>query len=130
MSIHQGSLADFLQGAKTLIENAATVSEISSALALYGYDGARLEEGRKLWSETDALVKKQSLDLGGRFEATQEFDKAWTRTFMARNGIKGTPKFKVFSDLSDAYRYPRIRIDLLWLVWCLLGYGNLLCYVE
>jgi hypothetical protein len=72
------SLADFLQGAKTLIENAATVSEISSALALYGYDGARLEEGRKLWSETDALVKKQSLDLGGRFEATQEFDKAWT----------------------------------------------------
>ncbi len=37
--------------------------------------------------------------------ARLEFDKGWTRTFMARNGIKGTPKFKVFSDLSDAYRY-------------------------
>ena len=37
--------------------------------------------------------------------ARLEFDKAWTRTFMARNGIKGTPKFKVYSDIGDAYRY-------------------------
>jgi hypothetical protein len=71
-------LADFLQGAETLIENAAGIPEIAAALALYGYDAGRLEEGRKLWSETDALVKKQSLDAGGRSEATQEFDKAWT----------------------------------------------------
>ena len=37
--------------------------------------------------------------------ARLEFDKAWTRTFMARNGIKGTPKFKVFSEIAEAYRY-------------------------
>lgn len=37
--------------------------------------------------------------------ARLEFDKAWTRTFMARNGIKGVPRFKVYSDLGDAYRY-------------------------
>ena len=28
--------------------------------------------------------------------ARLEFDQGWTRTFMARNNIKGTPKFKVF----------------------------------
>jgi phosphoribosylamine--glycine ligase len=37
--------------------------------------------------------------------ARLEFDKAWTRTFMARNGIKGVPRFKVYSDIGDAYRY-------------------------
>lgn len=37
--------------------------------------------------------------------ARLEFDKAWTRTFMARNGIRGTPRFKVYEDLGDAYRY-------------------------
>ena len=37
--------------------------------------------------------------------ARLEFDKAWTRSFMARNGIEGTPKFRVFSDPGDAYRY-------------------------
>jgi hypothetical protein len=79
MASHQGSLADFLQGAKTLIENAIAVPEIAAALATYGYDAARLEEGRALWFEADSLVKKQSLDAGGRFEATQEFDKAWTQ---------------------------------------------------
>jgi hypothetical protein len=79
MSIHQGTMADFLQGAKTLIENAAGLPEIAQALALYGYDSGRFEEGRRLWAEADALAKRQSLDSGGRFEATQEFDKAWAQ---------------------------------------------------
>jgi phosphoribosylamine--glycine ligase len=37
--------------------------------------------------------------------ARLEFDKAWTRTFMARNGIKGVPRFKVYDNLGDAFRY-------------------------
>ena len=78
MSMHQGSLADFLQGSKTLIENASTLPEIATALASYGYDAARFEEGRRLWAEADSLAKKQSLDSGGRSGATQELDKAWT----------------------------------------------------
>ncbi|BAI62669.1 phosphoribosylamine--glycine ligase [Methanocella paludicola SANAE] len=40
-----------------------------------------------------------------RDAARLEFDKAWTRTFMARNGIKGVPRFKVYEDAGDAYRY-------------------------
>lgn len=34
-----------------------------------------------------------------------EFDKAWTREFMSRNHIRGLPKFKVYTDVDDAYRY-------------------------
>jgi phosphoribosylamine--glycine ligase len=37
--------------------------------------------------------------------ARLEFDKAWTREFMARNKIKGTPRFKVYKDYDDACRY-------------------------
>ncbi len=37
--------------------------------------------------------------------ARLEFDKAWTREFMARNHIKGTPRFKVYSNYDDACRY-------------------------
>lgn len=37
--------------------------------------------------------------------ARLEFDKAWTRTFMARNYIKGVPRFKVYDNLGDAFRY-------------------------
>ncbi len=40
-----------------------------------------------------------------RDAARLEFDKAWTRTFMARNDIKGVPRFKVYEDAGDAYRY-------------------------
>jgi phosphoribosylamine--glycine ligase len=37
--------------------------------------------------------------------ARLEFDKAWTRTFMARNKVKGVPRFKVYDNLGDAFRY-------------------------
>ncbi|AFC99585.1 phosphoribosylamine--glycine ligase [Methanocella conradii HZ254] len=37
--------------------------------------------------------------------ALLESDKAWTRAFMARNGIRGVPRFKVYDNLDDAFRY-------------------------
>jgi hypothetical protein len=77
MSNSKHSLADFLQGAKTLIENAIALPEIARALAAYGYDGARLEEGRRLWAEADAAAKKQSLDVGSKAGSTREQDNAW-----------------------------------------------------
>ncbi len=40
-----------------------------------------------------------------RDAARLEFDKAWTRTFMARNNVKGVPRFKVYDKPDDAYRY-------------------------
>ena len=37
--------------------------------------------------------------------ARLEFDKAWTRQFMERNKVSGTPRFKVYKDYDDACRY-------------------------
>ncbi len=37
--------------------------------------------------------------------ARLEFDKAYTREFMARNKVRGTPRFKVYKDYEDACRY-------------------------
>lgn len=40
-----------------------------------------------------------------RDAARLEFDKGWTRAFMARNGVKGVPRFQVFDNYGDACRY-------------------------
>ena len=79
MSFHQGSQADFLAEAKTLIENAIALPEIAAALGQYGYDAARLAEGRALWAQADAAMKKQSLDSGSRSGAVAEHEKAWEK---------------------------------------------------
>ena len=56
MPYQQNGLADFMQGARTLIENAIASPEFATILAGYGYDTARLEEGRSLWAEVDGLA--------------------------------------------------------------------------
>jgi hypothetical protein len=75
---HRSTQAEFLQGARTLIENAAGIPELAAALGGYGYDAARLKEGLQLWAEADELAKKQSIGYGEQYEATQELGKAWT----------------------------------------------------
>jgi hypothetical protein len=72
----KNTLAEFLQGSRTLIENAIGLPEIAEALAGYGYDEAGLREGLRLWSEADSLAKKQAKDYGEQYEATQELEKA------------------------------------------------------
>ncbi|CAJ35939.1 phosphoribosylamine--glycine ligase [Methanocella arvoryzae] len=52
--------------------------------------------------------------VGPRKDAARiEFDKAWTREFMARNNIKGLPKFKVYDDYDDACRYLEDNPDVV-----------------
>jgi hypothetical protein len=79
MPSHYESVAEFLQGAKTLIENADGTPSIAQALGGYGYDAARLEEGRRLWAEADAAVKKQALDSGGKSGSVADQGKAWEK---------------------------------------------------
>ena len=54
-----------MQGARTLIENSIASPGFATILAGYGYDAARLEEGRNLWTVVDGLAKKQVADHGG-----------------------------------------------------------------
>lgn len=54
----------------------------------------------------DALYDEGIPSVGPKKDAARlEFDKGWTREFMARNKIQGTPRFKVYDDYDDACRY-------------------------
>ena len=54
----------------------------------------------------DALELSGIPAVGPKKDAARiEFDKAWTREFMARNNIAGLPRFKVYKDYEDACRY-------------------------
>lgn len=62
----------------------------------------------------DALEQNGIPVVGPRKDAARiEFDKAWTREFMARNDIRGLPKFKVYSDYGDACRYIEENPDVV-----------------
>lgn len=62
----------------------------------------------------DALELSGIPVIGPKRDAARlEFDKAWTREFMARNGIRGLPKFKVYSDYADACRYLDENTDVV-----------------
>lgn len=73
----RSSIADFMQGSKTLIENALTDASIASILAGFGYDAARIEAGRRLWTEADSLARKQSADKAEQRGAAQDLDRIW-----------------------------------------------------
>ena len=102
MPYQQNGLADFMQGARTLIENAIASPEFATILAGYGYDTARLEEGRSLWAEVDGLAKKQVADYGGQYEATQRFEKAWATANAAESRGPRRPKRITSSALAAA----------------------------
>jgi hypothetical protein len=79
MSNPKHTQADFLQGARTLIENAIGIPEIAAVLAGYGYTQDRLMVGRRLWAEADSAAKKQALDSGSKTGSTMERDRAWEK---------------------------------------------------
>jgi hypothetical protein len=71
-----GSMAQFIESSRLLIENAQVLPEVAAVLAGYGYDAARLEEGSRLWSKAEALVRKQAREYGERHQATAEVEAA------------------------------------------------------
>ena len=74
----RNTLAEFMESARLLIENALADGAIAATLAGFGYDAARLGEGRRLWAETDALGKKQNADAAGKRGAVQDFGETWS----------------------------------------------------
>ena len=71
-----GSMAQFIEASKILIENARGLPEVAQALAGFGYDEARLAEGSKLWSDAEALVRKQTKEYGEQYQASSEAEAA------------------------------------------------------
>jgi len=72
----KSSMASFLESSRLLIANASGLGEVAAVLGGYGYDEARLAAGSRLLAETEALVRRQEKEYGGRHEATDEAEKA------------------------------------------------------
>ena len=72
-------IAERLQAAQMAIENAQADPEVQAALALFGYDAARLAAGRALYDETAELVRQQSLEYGEQYATTADFHAKWDK---------------------------------------------------
>lgn len=71
--------AAFIQGAMTLVDNAAGDPVIAKKLAEYGYTEARMKEGSALIKAADEHSKMNSAEQGEKAEASSEFADAWAK---------------------------------------------------
>jgi len=107
VATNKSTHAEFLQGARTLIENAAGIPELAGVLSGYGYDQARFAQGLALMDEAESLARKQAADHGGKREATQERSKAWE---LANGAYAKTLKVARMAFSSDAKAVAALKL--------------------
>ncbi len=94
------SIDERLLAAQVAIDNALGDAEVLAALGIFGYDQARLQAGRALYEEAQALVNRQKAEYGDQFEATAALQAAWDEADaaymralkVARLALKDNPK--------------------------------------
>ena len=110
MSVISTSLSDFFTEAALILSNAQTHSEISSALAVLGYDSIILQEGQALLDTAVALYDAQIREYGEQHAATQAFtaataqaDKSYvTHRRLAKIAFKNDAQRQTDLHLNDA----------------------------
>jgi hypothetical protein len=70
------SIDSFLQQVRLGVENAQKVPAISDALALYGFDAARIKAGADLLAEAETLQAAQVKEYGEQYQATAALNEA------------------------------------------------------
>lgn len=70
------SIDSFLQQVRLGVENAENVPAITSALALYGFNAARIKAGADLLAAAETLQAAQVKEYGEQYQATTALDKA------------------------------------------------------
>lgn len=73
------AMAERLLAAQVAIDGALASAEIRAALALFGYNEARLQAGRALYEATEALVAHQRREYGEQYGASQSAQVAWDK---------------------------------------------------
>jgi hypothetical protein len=74
-----GTISQFIEASKVIIENARQVPEVTAVLAGYGYDDARLAVGARLWADAESLVRRQAKEYGEQHQAGADTEKARTQ---------------------------------------------------
>jgi hypothetical protein len=96
----QRTIEQRLLAADVAINNALNNATIRDALALFGYNEAKLAAGQNLLATAQAEVNRQKVEYGEQYEASQTLAAAWdaakapyTRTLaVARVAFKGNAK--------------------------------------
>ena len=70
------SIEEQLLKAQTVINNSLEDPEILTSVSVYGYNETKLNTGKGLLDEVNALLQKQRKEYGEQFEATSEVNKA------------------------------------------------------
>ena len=71
-----GNITGFLESARVLIENSRDIPEVAQAVASYGYDAMRIQEGVAALSAAQALVSQQIREYGDSYQATNDVNRA------------------------------------------------------
>ena len=71
------SIEDRLSAAQVALDNALGDAELQEALAVYGYDADKLQEGRQLYETARSLHDQQRAEYGDQYAATDALQSAW-----------------------------------------------------
>ena len=125
-----GSIAEFLESARVLIENARDVPFVAQAVAAYGYDGPRIQEGLATLVTAQTLVSRQAQDYGEAYEATEALNRTWEADGTAYTRALKVARVAFGSDprAAGALKLPGRRKESLvgWLEQTTPFYDNLL----
>lgn len=94
------SIDERLLAAQVAIDSALSDADLAAALGAFGYDQAKLNTGKALYTEAVTRVNKQKIEYGEQFEASaavtaawEQADAAYTRTLkVARVAFKDNVK--------------------------------------
>jgi hypothetical protein len=68
----RSSIADLLHAAQVAINNTQSDAEIAARMTAYGYDAARMNEGKQRWAAAQAAVNQQTATEGTQREQTAQ----------------------------------------------------------
>ncbi len=120
MDIHKESLADFMSRMRVLLDNIGGNATIAAAMAQFGYDAIRLQEGRTLLEELSDAGKVQVKEYSDQYAATEAVMQAWEEADKLYGLHRALAK-RVFKSDQHAMRgllltekKPRRRADWVW----------------
>ena len=134
MNIYQESLADFLRRMQILLDNIEGNATIAASMAAFGYDAARIQEGRGLLDGLNAADRVQVKEYAEQYAATEAVRQAWEQADqlygLHRALAKRVFKGDVHAERTLLLNGAKSRTRSVWLREAGLFYDGLLASPE